>query len=133
MKLFFIFIFLFFLIFILFIVGIIFAVRLFSKKKVKTSCSTTQNQSKNPPPFPSNKPGQLSQQGIMRIRFDSSQMGLQTVAREQNMLESCEKAADEWINNNPTVKIISITSVLGGMNASVTVWYKNPSLNEIEK
>ena len=125
---FYIFIFLLFLIFILFVVGTIFTVRLFSNKKVKTSYSISQHQSKNPPPLPSNKFGHL-----MRIRFNSSQMGLQTVAREQNMLESCEKAADEWINNNPTIEIVSITSALGGMNASVTVWYKNPSLNEIEK
>ncbi len=107
------------------IVGIIFLVKVLSNKKAKTSSNVTRSQSKECPPIPSAKTSKESSElGIMRIRFDSTQMGLKTAEREQNMLESSERAADEWVRDNPAVEIMSITSTMGGMNASVTIWYK---------
>ena len=134
-------IFIFFIIFVVLamvsavIVGIVLTVKMFSDNKAKTKSSVSSSSSQNyPPPIPSVGVAEdSSNEGIKRIRFDSTKSGIKTATREQDMLEASESAASDWLNKNPEFEIISITTSMGGMNASVTVWYKNTADQQVER
>ena len=116
------------------VVGIVFWVRMLSNKKVKTSSNTASNAANNGPPIlPSQISERTSGSGLMRIRFDSTKTGIMTAGREQDMLESSERAANEWINKNSELEVVSITSTLGQMNASATIWYKKSANQKLHR
>lgn len=112
--------------------GVVLMVKFLANNKTKCSVSSTRSQN-SPPAIPSPEAAaNLSKDSIRKIRFDSTKSGIMTASREQDMLESSERAASEWLSNNPELEIISITTAMGGMNAAVTVWYKDTATPRVD-
>ena len=95
---------------------IYFLTRNSSKTQIKQNSDMKHNRTRNTT--------NMNKNGINCIRFDADQMGLMTAGRQRSMLQSSEQQALSWINNQKEIEIISISSALGQMNASTTIWFK---------
>lgn len=61
---------------------------------------------------------------IKYAHFEATKNGLHTAGLDRERIESARRQAQEWINQNPQLDIVSIDSSFGHMLAIVTVWYK---------
>ncbi|QTN32557.1 hypothetical protein HZ994_09510 [Akkermansiaceae bacterium] len=57
-------------------------------------------------------------------RFESRLNGFFTAGRDSRMIAYAQSDAEEWMNNNSCIEVISIDTTCTRMLACVTIWYR---------
>lgn len=72
----------------------------------------------NPPPVPQNR-------SIQRAVFENSRrFGSGAVTIDYNIIEGAQKKAEDWLNANPQLEIITIETFHSSISARTIVWYR---------
>jgi hypothetical protein len=71
---------------------------------------------KTPPPLPP--------PGIEFVRFEGTGVGLHTAGFDRTRLDKAQQSARKWLQENPSIEVITIESCFGNMAAFVTIWFR---------
>ena len=59
-------------------------------------------------------------------RFESRLNGFFTAGRDSRMIAYAQSDAEDWMNNNSHIQVVSIDTTCTKMLACVTIWYREP-------